>query len=233
MFEPEGHKTCSVCNVIKPLSEFYPAKNCRLGVRSECSACSRSDVDKKSDTRYRKKYGISLDQVQKLLAQQGGVCAICKCQPAKDNTITTLERFAVDHDHQTGVIRGILCNWCNLGLGHLDDSVDRLLSAIAYLQSIPPTIPAPDRPSRKHKVKPLTRVQRIRRAMAGGGGPVIDHLGNVFDTQAAAARYYKIDQHSVRHILDGKRSSCGVVFRSPTLEEMNILLEESELPTQS
>ena len=62
-----------------------------------------------------------------LLTQQGGVCAICKVAP--DNQ----RKLAVDHCHQTGRIRGLLCTACNVALGHLQDDPERLQRALQYL----------------------------------------------------------------------------------------------------
>jgi len=63
-----------------------------------------------------------------LLTQQGGVCAICKVAP--DNQ----RKLAVDHCHQTGRVRGLLCTACNVALGYLQDNTERLQRAIQYLQ---------------------------------------------------------------------------------------------------
>ena len=70
-------------------------------------------------------YGMALEDYDRLLAQQGGACAICRKRPAKT--------LCVDHCHSTGKIRGLLCRKCNLGIGHLDDSPSVMLAAIAYL----------------------------------------------------------------------------------------------------
>jgi hypothetical protein len=56
----------------------------------------------------RQNFGITLAEFNTQLARQGGVCAICK-KPPEINT----RRFCVDHNHSTGVLRGILCSWCN------------------------------------------------------------------------------------------------------------------------
>ena len=73
-------------------------------------------------------YGITLEDYNKLLEEQGGVCKICglKDQPGKF-------RLAVDHDHKTGAVRGILCNGCNGGLGLFKDSPTLLRRALDYL----------------------------------------------------------------------------------------------------
>ena len=60
-----------------------------------------------------------------LVVQQGGVCAICG-RPDPEH---------VDHDHETGAVRGILCFNCNGGLGQFRDSIDSLLTAASYLEA--------------------------------------------------------------------------------------------------
>ena len=68
-------------------------------------------------------------------SQQGGVCAICK-KPEKSKWNTEQPMLlAVDHDHETGRVRGLLCNNCNTGLGKFMDDPDLLSSAIEYLRT--------------------------------------------------------------------------------------------------
>lgn len=76
----------------------------------------------------KKLYGITREQYDAILLAQGGGCAICGT-PAP-----TSKDFAVDHDHKTGEVRGLLCDKHNLGIGLFDDSPDLLLDAIAYLK---------------------------------------------------------------------------------------------------
>lgn len=72
-------------------------------------------------------YGISLEDYDRILAEQGGVCALCKTDdPGR-------AYFSVDHDHITLVVRGLLCHNCNVGLGMFKDNVDALRAAVAYL----------------------------------------------------------------------------------------------------
>lgn len=61
--------------------------------------------------------------------RQGGVCAVCGC-PEKNSRYG---RLAVDHNHENGEVRGLLCDSCNNGLGRFGDNPDRLISAAAYL----------------------------------------------------------------------------------------------------
>ncbi len=71
----------------------------------------------------RSKYGLSSAQFNSMLDQQSGVCAICEDVPPT----------AVDHDHDTGRVRGLLCANCNFGIGFLRDSARILNSAVEYL----------------------------------------------------------------------------------------------------
>ena len=77
------------------------------------------------DTVLRKKYGIGLHQYQSVLIEQNGRCCICNKEDWRN--------LAVDHNHATGVVRGLLCSTCNTGLGQFQDSVDLLNKAIEYL----------------------------------------------------------------------------------------------------
>jgi hypothetical protein len=61
---------------------------------------------------------------------QEGKCAICKSTKFGRAGISY---FSVDHCHKTGKVRGLLCSYCNTALGQMDDSIDRLKSAIEYL----------------------------------------------------------------------------------------------------
>jgi hypothetical protein len=74
----------------------------------------------------KRKFNLSPEEYNDLLEKQGGVCAICK-----QNCTRAL---AVDHNHTTGKVRGLLCNNCNRGIGHLRDSIDLLKSATSYLE---------------------------------------------------------------------------------------------------
>ena len=79
-----------------------------------------------------KKFSISLAEYGEMLVAQGGKCAICN-QPEMQLRNGTKKSLAVDHDHATGKIRGLLCTGCNQGIGKLKDDRNVLLSAIQYL----------------------------------------------------------------------------------------------------
>lgn len=77
-------------------------------------------------------YGITVEEYDELFEIQEGACAICG---RTDNGVNQHGpmRLAVDHDHETGEVRGLLCNRCNTALGLLDDDPERLRIAARYL----------------------------------------------------------------------------------------------------
>lgn len=65
--------------------------------------------------------------------EQNGLCAICG-NPEKAFMKTKVMYLAIDHNHKTGEIRGLLCTNCNNGLGRFKDNIDLLNKAIAYIE---------------------------------------------------------------------------------------------------
>ena len=76
----------------------------------------------------KRKYGMTLEDYDRLLEQQGGGCAVCGRPPREDISLH------VDHDHDTGHIRGILCFRCNNGIGDFGHDLALLEAAAAYLR---------------------------------------------------------------------------------------------------
>jgi len=74
-----------------------------------------------------KTYGLTWEDWDRMLIEQNGCCACC-CAP-----MVGLNEPSVDHDHTTGQVRALLCNNCNLGIGHFNESAERLQLAIQYL----------------------------------------------------------------------------------------------------
>ena len=96
------------------------------------AAAKRATPEYKENHRawqYRTLYGITIEQYDEMLAAQEGACAICR------GTESGAPRWQVDHDHQTGTVRGLLCNSCNLALGLLKDSPEIVGAALNYLAS--------------------------------------------------------------------------------------------------
>ena len=76
-------------------------------------------------------YGLTPDDYAHMLEQQGGACAICRA-PANRNKAQ--RDFAVDHCHETRLVRGLLCHHCNVGIGHFSDRADLLRAAAYYVE---------------------------------------------------------------------------------------------------
>ena len=127
---PMQLKQCRSCGVEKPLSEFYvrnpDCKGCTLLKRKEDY---RKNRDKYRSKELKKNYGITLEEYNLMFAEQDGCCAICGTHQC-----STGKSLAVDHDHISGQIRGLLCANCNTALGKLNDDIETILRAADYLR---------------------------------------------------------------------------------------------------
>lgn len=85
----------------------------------------------KRDYFLKRKFGIGIDEYNKMLKKQNNSCAICKSTTTQDRRTNN---FPVDHCHKTGKVRGLLCNHCNRALGMFKDNIESLKSAISYLE---------------------------------------------------------------------------------------------------
>jgi hypothetical protein len=132
---PAGMGYCPKCDDDKPLDEFPQYKR-RTVPFPWCLTCKRqydndlyyAKPDQYRNYRLKQLYGISLSEYDKMLQDQGGGCAVCSQQ------CPTGRKLAVDHDHATGQIRGLLCVDCNTTLGSVRDDPQRLLDLVAYLE---------------------------------------------------------------------------------------------------
>jgi len=105
----------------------------QYGRRNLCRGCHSERNNKRysqtpeyrRDAHYKRTYGITLGNYNALFKKQKGSCKICNSK--------TEGNLYVDHNHNTGVIRGLLCHKCNVGLGLFNDDTDVMLKAIAYL----------------------------------------------------------------------------------------------------
>lgn len=112
-------KICNRCKEEKRISEFSRNKNGKNGRHSLCKKC-------KVEQGQMRQFGITTADA--LLVTQN--CHICNLDLSKT-------RACIDHDHKTGLVRGILCSNCNAGLGKLGDDVEGLERALRYLTSPP------------------------------------------------------------------------------------------------
>jgi hypothetical protein len=87
-----------------------------------------NNKDSIRNRKYVKNYGITLDQYNKLFDEQKGCCKICGTHQDELD-----KKLVVDHCHETNIVRGLLCDKCNRGLGHFNDDVNLLQIAIKYL----------------------------------------------------------------------------------------------------
>ena len=126
-------KKCTKCGIEKLFSDFNKSKRNKNGLRSSCRECDNSynarwrseNKEHSANHHLIKRYGISLDEKKSLLRLQGWKCAICHAP------IT--ERGHLDHNHYTGVVRGVLCYPCNKALGAFKDSPKIVKNAYQYL----------------------------------------------------------------------------------------------------
>jgi hypothetical protein len=80
-----------------------------------------------------RKYGLSLDDYDAMVTQQQGVCAACGQPETASNQFGVIP-LSIDHDHETGKIRGLLCMRCNWALGFLGDNPERLRMLLQYME---------------------------------------------------------------------------------------------------
>lgn len=157
----EGEKTCNRCLESKPREEFYAMTSAKDGLQSCCIDCRRAYNREHADSirsRHRdylrrtgrvgdprrspleqlgighvadpstlRRYGLTEADYEAMQIAQGFRCAICHSTPPPG------ERLAVDHCHDTGAVRGLLCRRCNTGIGLLRDDPQILSAAVAYL----------------------------------------------------------------------------------------------------
>jgi hypothetical protein len=127
---PDGHKWCADCDRVLPLTNFVRTVRTKTGYHAYCKPChnkrthaSREKVGGSRTYHLSRRYGITAGEADYLLAQQDGMCAICKAAPAGH----------VDHDHATGAVRALLCFNCNGGLGQFKDNPEALHAAAYYV----------------------------------------------------------------------------------------------------
>lgn len=120
----DKEKWCNQCKNALPLDDFNN-NSARYGGKDVFCRDCRKELQKIYLRKIR--YGVDNETYKEMLKAQDNKCAICK---------RVRKRIVIDHDHKTGVVRGILCDGCNIMLGHLDDDVKFLKSAIDYLSPL-------------------------------------------------------------------------------------------------
>jgi hypothetical protein len=145
-------KRCSACRTFKPAPAFSANSRSPDGLRYNCKDChsehmrvrrmdpAKAAIEQEACRRWRaklssrasllwKQYGITIEDYNRLRDEQGGHCAICPTVP--DGAFS----LCVDHDHNTGAIRGLLCKHCNKALGLLGDTIEGVTRAVDYLRA--------------------------------------------------------------------------------------------------
>ena len=138
-------KQCAKCQQWLPRHKFAVDSKERDGLFYQCRECKAKrrkqtyDPHKVRIRRLRNDYGITVNDYNQMLAEQGGVCAVCK-QPETHmrNHMTTktdeVRRLSVDHDHKTGDARALLCSGCNVALGRMDEDPERIRALADYAE---------------------------------------------------------------------------------------------------
>lgn len=139
------NKMCTVCKVAKPFEDFYhglKAKKQQYATNkvyphARCKDCdharvrtyhknNRAKVVKQQLISHRRReYGLTEEQYNDMISSQNNMCAICNK--------TSHKTLHIDHDHETGKVRGLLCSNCNTGIGFFKDDISLLNNAIDYL----------------------------------------------------------------------------------------------------
>lgn len=152
----KGFKYCPTCERVLEITNFS-TKKVGTGIASHCRECSndfareRNSIPKVKkereayyetrklklrDSKLRRQYGIGLEDYDKFLAKQGYKCIICGKTKEENG-----KALAVDHDHNTGMIRGLLCNNCNVCVGFLQDAPDIAGKIEQYLKEARNLVP--------------------------------------------------------------------------------------------
>lgn len=129
---PTGHKRCPQCEIVKPHCEWERNKSSSDGWSSYCRTCR---AERNRISYFKRKYGLAPHELDALIQEQRGVCCVCLSAPAEH----------VDHCHETGRVRGVLCFSCNAALGQFKDRPDAIRRAAAYVEgnAWKPTLVAP------------------------------------------------------------------------------------------
>jgi len=125
--EVKDLRICTKCKIEKPITAFYKS-NRATGVRNyQCIQCRKESYNSKSATysRIRRNYKLSKVDYEFLIKKRRGKCSLCKKKVSKLN---------IDHDHQTDIVRDLICSDCNFFIGFLEKRAHLLKKAIRYLK---------------------------------------------------------------------------------------------------
>lgn len=130
---------CRKCKLEQSIENMVLDKRIKQGHTTICKKCSckdrckyyRENKRQKQNYDLHRTYGISIDEYDRMSTLQNHRCAICRTLNPGGNK----SRFSVDHDHNTGTIRGLLCGTCNLAIGLMKDNLAVLEKAAEYIRT--------------------------------------------------------------------------------------------------
>jgi hypothetical protein len=129
-------RNCTDCGVFKLASEYQLERDIKavggVTMRAQCRPC-REHIKWKSFIQ--RTYGITAEDYYNMLAAQDNKCAVCESEEVNSSRVLSNKLF-IDHCHDTGKVRGLLCSKCNHAIGLLNDDTDLLQKAIAYLNKL-------------------------------------------------------------------------------------------------
>jgi hypothetical protein len=131
--EQAGEKLCNRCKLIKPLTAFQIQKRRNHEGKAYASWCKSCNLQSHDEQRL-KDFNITPEEKQRIFVGQKGRCALCD-RPESDFQ----RRLAVDHDHKTGLVRGLLCWYCNKLIAIARDNPERMFRGGLYLM-YPPAV---------------------------------------------------------------------------------------------
>lgn len=118
---------CNKCQQDLPRESFCEGINKPYRCKTCDKVYRQINKNKVREYQLQYKFKISLEDYNRKLVEQNGVCAIC-------GKVDKTKQLAVDHCHTTGKVRGLLCSHCNQALGHFRDSINVVKSALEYLK---------------------------------------------------------------------------------------------------
>lgn len=158
----EVSRVCRKCGESKPIKDFYRHKDYPGGRKTYCKKCENRMVTEwrrkhpeksrklANDSYHRRKhlpemiaklrrknlaiYGITIEHYEAMLESQNGVCAICEETEPGKTPLGKEKMLAVDHDHDTGEVRGLLCSRCNQAIGGMRESEKLIKRMLKYLR---------------------------------------------------------------------------------------------------
>lgn len=123
-------KKCALCSEEKPLSSFNANKRYKDGYYKHCKKCHYEVYGR--DAHFRRTYGITQKEYNDFADKQNHKCSVCETEVKNS---TKWGRLVVDHCHDTGAVRGFLCQPCNMALGSAKDNPTILRKLADYLES--------------------------------------------------------------------------------------------------